>query len=279
MHRTISLLGVVAGLALGIAAGLVYAWLINPRIVTNVNPSQLTREGRRNYVIALSMAWARDGDILAAANRLADAGLEWQDVADFACDLARERTAGTNAGLAEISSMIALAETQGRSAGCDLPVIYTNTPAPSPTFATPTETRPPPPSKTPTPTLGVTFTPPPLILTPTPEPPGEFTVDVRTFCDGEGRIEVLVQTANGQGVPGMAVVVQADQDRQTFFTGLKPERDLGYADFTMTPERSYVVSLRDFREARTRSLPAAPCTAGSPDRAGYRVTFRGVRGP
>lgn len=276
-QRLISVIGLVAGLVLGSAAALFYTWILNPVYRTDVNPSQLSREGKRNYVIALSMAWARDGDIVAAANRLAGVGLEWQDVADFGCELARERTASTNAGLAEISSMIALAETQGRRAECNLPIATTPTPPPLPTLVTPTETRPPPPTKTATPTLGVTFTPPPIEFTPTPLPPAAFTVDVKTFCDSEGRVEVLVQSADGKGVPGIAVVVQEDQSREVFFTGLKPERDLGYADFTMTPERSYIIALRDFREARTRNLQASPCSPGSPDRTGFRVTFRGVR--
>ncbi|MBX3063196.1 MAG: hypothetical protein KF726_09495 [Anaerolineae bacterium] len=270
----------IIGLVFGIAGALYWAWQVDPVLVTDVSPDKLARDGKRNYGIAVSLAWARDGDTVKAASRLAEAGLNWQDIADFACELTSEGGAQSNSGVLAISSMVALARTQGiQSCPAVVQLVTTNTPIPTPTLITPTNTRVPVATKTATPTLGVTFTPPPLEFTPTPVPPGEFTVDVRGFCAGtEGRIEVLVQTSIGDGIPGIAISIRQDENRDIFFTGLMPERDPGYADFTMTPERAYVVALRDYRQAFTNPLTAGPCSPGSPDRAGYRITFRRLAG-
>jgi hypothetical protein len=267
----------VVGLLIGIGAGLYYAWQVDPRVVTDVSPAQLSRDGKRNYVIAITVAWARDSRVEVAAERLAVLGLNWQDVADFACELAREGKISTNAGLLTIRSMVQLAASQGtRGCASDFVDVKTSTPTVTPTFVTTTPTSPPPPTKTPTPTLGATYTPPAPDVSPTATPEGEFVVNVRPFCDAAGTIEVTVQQSDGSGLPGIAVrVEQADgQGREVFFTGLKPEKDLGYADFVMTTGNRYIVSLRDFREARTTPLIAGPCSAESQQRAAYRVTFR-----
>ncbi|MBX3081755.1 MAG: hypothetical protein KF716_08975 [Anaerolineae bacterium] len=275
MRRTLSPVGIIIGLVIGIVGALVYAWQIDPQILTNVNPAQLARDGKRNYAIAISLGWARDGDVVKAANRLNDVGLTWTDVATFACELAKGPEAGTNGGLTAIRSMVALAETQGqRGCASDLVNIFTPTLAPTEIVIIPTATHVPPSSKTPTPTLDVTPTPEQPLFTATPLPIGAFSVDVKTFCAAEPVIEVLVQNVAGDGLAGMAITVQQDQLRETFFTGLKPERDPGYADYNLTPDLSYVVSLRDFPNTRTKALSATPCNAGSPDRVSFRVTYR-----
>lgn len=279
LRRLISPLGLLLGLGIGLAAALFWAWRVDPQILTNVNPSQLARDGKRAYVVALSLSWARDGDIIRAANRLNALDLTWTDVAVFACELARGPEAGSTGGLTAIRSMVALAETQGqRDCASQLIEVRTDTPAPTPTFITPTNTRVPPATKTITPTVERTPTLPQQLYTETAVPISVFTLDVKTFCDAEGRIEVLVQQADGSGVPGIAVSVLEDQQAETFFTGLKPQRDPGYADFTMTAERRYVVQLRDFRNARTTALTASGCANGTTERVGYRVTFRRLPG-
>lgn len=273
----ISLWAIAVGVLIGIGAGLYYAWQVDPRVVTDVSPAQLSRDGKRNFVIAITVAWARDSRVEVAGERLAALGLNWQDVANFACELAREGKASTNAGLLTIRSMVQLAGTQGaRSCASDFVDIKTSTPTITPTFITATPTQPPPPTKTPTPTLGATYTPPAPDISPTPTPEGEFVVNVRPFCDAEGTLEIMVQQADGSGIPGIAVRVERDdgQGREVFFTGLKPEKDLGYADFVMTADKRYIVTLRDFREARTTVLNAGPCSAESQQRAAYRIIFR-----
>src|SRR5579859_1873072 len=117
-RRNLTLACVVIGVVLGLSLGLVYAWEINPVVQTDVSPWQLNTEGQINWLIAISVAWAHDGDLVRAANRLND--LHWgnqtfQKVADYACDLARSSYAQSQAGLTAIRSMAELAQSQGKT--------------------------------------------------------------------------------------------------------------------------------------------------------------------
>ncbi len=52
-----------------------------------------------------------------------------------------------------------------------------------------------------------------------------------------------------QPVPSVELVVTWDGGEDHFFTGLKPELGLGYADFVMTPEVVYSIRLADGGQA------------------------------
>jgi hypothetical protein len=43
-------------------------------------------------------------------------------------------------------------------------------------------------------------------------------------------------------------MVEWEEQQATFFTGLKPDVDPGYADFEMEPNRTYTVTLVGFSE-------------------------------
>lgn len=58
-----------------------------------------------------------------------------------------------------------------------------------------------------------------------------------------GRIEVYVNNAEGNGIPAIEILVEWADQQATFFTGLKPEIDPGYADFQMAPNQTYTVTL------------------------------------
>lgn len=271
----------IIGLALGTGGGLWYAWQIDPRVVTDTRPAQLDSDGREAYLIALSMAYARDRDIGRAAERLLEVGADWRMLADTACKLSQTGYISTTSGLIAVRSMVELAGLQGET-GCASAQItaFTETPPPTPSAPPPTPTRVPVPTKTPTPTLGPTFTPPsPPQESPTPS--GDFVaLPIETVCDARAPnlIMVTVRDRDNTGIPGVPVEVIWATDRQTFYTGLKPERDPGYADFEMQPGGAYQVQLPGLSE-RTRSLEAGPCSArdGSATQYSYRVIFRRAR--
>ena len=48
-----------------------------------------------------------------------------------------------------------------------------------------------------------------------------------------GVIRIYLQDAEGRGYPGMPIVVSWESGEETFYTGLKPEVDAGYADFEL----------------------------------------------
>lgn len=277
--------GLVLGLALGIACGLIYAWQISPVVHTEVAPWQLDSAGQTNWLIAVGVAWAHDGDVLRAANRLND--LHWgsdtfQRVANTACDLARSSFAQSQTGLIAIRSLANLAAGQGKL-GCasTLVPLSTATPQPSPTLLTATPTLAPPLTKTPTPAPGPTFTPATTVPPTATIALGSFRV-VRTdpFCSAKtpGVIEVLVQASDGSGIPGVVVQVDSNNGSDQFFTGLEPERDPGFADFRMQPDGAYTVSLPTGSD-RSETFKAQPCTdrsSGTMTTASYRVYFRRV---
>lgn len=271
------------GVLIGALLGLFYALRVDPRVVTDVNFSQLSEGDKRNVLILISLAYAQDRRIEVAAARLLNLDKDWQAVADVACELAQTGYAGTNTGLRAIRSMVELAGSQGyASCASALIPVHTPTPRPSPTARpTATPTRPAVPTKTPT--EPPPDTPIPLALQTTPTPRGEFIVaNIVPFCDPRlpALIEFSVRDANGNGIPAVPIEVIAGNARQRLFTGLKPERDLGYADFEMTPDEVYRVELPSLSEP-TRPLEASACTAqnGARARTSYRVIFQRVRQP
>ncbi len=62
---------------------------------------------------------------------------------------------------------------------------------------------------------------------------------------GGALIQVEARDAAGQPVPGVEILVLWDGNEDRFFTGLKPELGLGYADFTMTPGVTYLLRLAE----------------------------------
>lgn len=285
-RQSLTLVGVLIGLALGLGGGLFYAWAVNPVVSANVAPWQLNRQGQENWIIAASVAWARDGDLLLAANQLNELRLNdaaFQRVADLACDLARTSYARTDARLTAIRSMVRLAASQGKPS-CAADLIQVNTPVPRPTatLARATATFPPVASKTPTPEPGLTFTPATAlsVVQTSSGPARRFSiVRYEPFCNvrASGIIEVSVTEPNGTtGVRGIQVQVAWPGGQDRFFTGLKPDRDDGFADFNMAADVVYTVTLPGQSDV-SNELSAQACSDrqnGGTAITSYRVYFR-----
>jgi hypothetical protein len=74
-----------------------------------------------------------------------------------------------------------------------------------------------------------------------------------------------VQDASGQPAPGVEVVVSWDGGEDRFFTGLKPELGLGYADFSMTPGVDYSLRLAQGGDL-VSGLATSECESSSGER-------------
>ena len=72
-------------------------------------------------------------------------------------------------------------------------------------------------------------------------------------------IQVVTESAGGEQVPGVEVVITWDAGFDHFFTGLKPEVGAGYGDFTMAGGIEYSVHLAESPSATVDSLVAQPC--------------------
>jgi hypothetical protein len=272
----------VLGLVVGLAAGLVYTWFINPVQYYDTDPLDLHPVYRERWILLVAVAYRQDGDLDRALSRLA--GLDDPQVGLTVAELTR-RYIQEGKPASRVRALVALADALG--ARSDDMLIYlatpdatqTFTPAPEPATPTPshTPTLTPTPPHTPTspPTRTPTRTPTPTITrrptsTPQPTPTGPppyYLQESESFCraDYDGRIEIFVQTERGGGLAGNEIWVSWDGGVDHFVTGLKPEIGLGYADFDMKPGQTYAVAVGSSAFQVVTGLLAEPCYPGESD--------------
>jgi hypothetical protein len=87
-------------------------------------------------------------------------------------------------------------------------------------------------------------------------------------------IQVEVQDAAGQPMPGIELTVSWAEGEDAFFTGLQPELGLGYGDFLMTPNVVYSVRPADGGQ-EVNDLIATECVADDGSRywGSWMLTF------
>lgn len=282
----ISWITILVGFGIGLALALIYTWVLAPVIELNTDPAQLSEAAKTDYLVAVSLAYRADSDLRQAVDRLLLLGYSndpFQVLADRACDLYRQGVTDNSTRNA-IEAMINLYHPQGRTGCADASEIFMAeqaTPTRFPTAIPVTPTLQPPATKTPTLAAPINVTPPTVAPTRAPTTPpqaNEYLIAaIPTYCSVElaGIIEVYVQIQGGGDIPGVPVLVRWDGGTDRFFTGLKPERGAGYADFQMDANRSYTVEIPG-RSPRTVGLSADPCTTENGQRSttSYRVIFR-----
>jgi hypothetical protein len=263
--------GFLLGLIAGLAAGLVYAWVLDPPPLSTTTPAALNQHDKELYTVLVAAAYAQDKDIERAIERLNR--LDNPDVEKMVVDLA-EAYINSNRDVRDVRALAQLADSLGQTSAAVRPFIATptDTATPSPT-ATPTLTRTPTRPRatatataTHTPTATATRRPVTATATvtrtptrtPTP-PPDRFRVAQSVaICDenDSGLLRVYVRDGKGKPLPGIKVSVAWAGGLDTMVTGFKPEIDLGYADFTMKGDEEYSVTLVDVESETT--LVAAP---------------------
>ena len=282
-RRPISLSVLLIGIVAGMIIGLFVAWNVSPTEEFDTAPWQLTSQNRADYMVALMLAYAYDGDLPRTINGLTELRLPGdpiQVVAETACQLASTGYANSGSGESAIRAMMQFYQLQGRQGCADqlLPAIVA--PATSAVIIAPTPTLPPPPTKTATPEGQVLPTDTPAArIVPTTAPQSAFRLArLENLCDVQisGVIEVYVQNSDGTAIPGQRVRVSWNDGSSIFVTGAKPERGLDYADFTMDAGMGYTIELPGLSDPSTQPLVAAPCTtaAGRPSVTSYRAVFR-----
>lgn len=254
-------LPLLAALVLGLAAGLYYAWAVNPVSYTDTAPASLRADFRDDYLTLIASAYDATGDLPRAQARLAL--FAYADPAPILSALAQQRLAqGWPEAEARALARLA-ADLQAGAASMPIPSDSSPSPAGSPT---PTRTLTPVPSPAPT-------------RTPTSTPGAPFRLlDRQEVCDetlGRPLLQVEVVDAAGQPVPGSEVRVIWDTGQDHFFTGLKPDLGIGYGDFEMTPGVTYTVQLVDSDQPVTGLTPGE-CSAadGTPFVGSWLLRFQ-----
>lgn len=271
----------------GVAGGLYYAWEVSPVIEQNTRPDQLRDEFQLDYIaaIALDFGEERNRDRTYALLTEVDPNADpFQLAADAVCEMTERGRVQTTSDITIIRNLIAFFSVQpSLSVRCDIRVFATsNAPQnPTPTLRPPNTPTPAPVStKTPTPPVAA---PPTATLPPSTQPATRFDGDFRIVqtipaCSEatNGLLQIFVEQANtGNGIPAVPIEVRwstvTGQRQQRFFTGLKPERDPGFADFQMETGTTYQVLLPGLSDLSQR-LEADECSPGVT--RSYQVIFR-----
>lgn len=290
----------LTGLVIGAVVGVLYAWGVQPVKYTNTTPASLRTDFKDQYRALIASAYVADGDLVRARARLdllEDADV-YQVLAEQAQrTLANAAQAGGSA-MQEARALGVLAVALGQpvatvAASVQLspsPTVQESTPSPTPAAVTLTATSPvltatlvqtgTLASASPSPGTSIVTaqatrstasrtTPSPTItrlptrtFTPTPGSPFALKSEELVCAPDQILPLIVLQTydAAGQGVPGVEVVVSWEGGENRFFTGLKSELGLGYADFTMTPGVVYTLRLAEGGQI-IPNLSASECEA------------------
>ncbi|MBN1310403.1 MAG: hypothetical protein JXB30_03215 [Anaerolineae bacterium] len=240
----------LVGLVIGLVGGVYYAWYLNPVSLTNVSPQQLTAEDQQAYVVLISEAYLHDADLERARARLGATGA--RDVTALVVSLSNSAYLGGEERAAYPLTIL------GEALGGDpLGVgVFTGTLVPTSVAMIPSATFEGIPSPTPSPFVPTAT---PIVIRPTVTPtqvviPPDtrlMLVALETLCEDDhppGLIEIYVNGMDGNGIPAIEITVEWEEQVATFFTGLKPDVDPGYADFEMEPNQTYTVTLVGWAE-------------------------------
>jgi hypothetical protein len=258
----------LTGFVIGIVLGLVYAWLISPQGTQDTSPASLQPEFKDQYRAMIAAAFVATGNLPRAEARLALLG-----DSDFVIALSEQaqRTLGEGGSPIEAQALGLLAVALGQDDSTALPTLVasisptevqnTDTPQPATPQLAQTEsnseptstemsvsTSPPPTDQTPQATRTIISTATPLpTRTPTATPGSPFVLQSNTFvCDTNlpnPLIQVIAEDSDRDPLPGEEIITSWEGGQDQYFTGLKPELGLGYADYLMTPGIVYQVQM------------------------------------
>jgi hypothetical protein len=249
------------GIFIGIVIGLLVTFVLLPVRYSDTSPATLSETQRNVYRGLVGRAYLYEADSRRAFSRLAL--LQDSDLQSALVSQSQQMSAaGSDAEIAKGLSLLAGVFTDPnqvitplvQSSEVDVPAQTitpgtTGTEVPTqnitpdatgtmnPTEATQTPVQP-------TKTSFATFTPRPSA---TPQPtqgaPYSLVSDPKTDCDASSitsQLMVYVYDANGNGISNVKIEISVPNGGSTtFFTGLYPEINNGYADYTMSPDTVY----------------------------------------
>jgi len=235
---------ILTALILGLVLGLVYSWVIAPVSQVDTHPNLLRDDYKDIYRLLISRAYQANNNLPRAEARLELIG----DKEPALALAAQAQRFLAESGDNEMALILANLSAAVQSASKPIPTA-------------------PPPSSTPTPDsangnsssnqgngqgAGSSTTTPAseIINSPTPSPtdsPPFILQDSSPICDptlGESLIQIIATDGSGKGIPGVTLELSLGTDpKEVFYTGLKPELGLGYADYTAEPGLTYQLEI------------------------------------
>lgn len=270
---------ILTGLVMGLLLGSLYSWVIAPVLQVDMAPIALSAVDKDRYRGMVVAAYSANPDVSRARARLAL--LNDPDPAAALMTQANDLLAqGGSAAESRNFALLASALSQV-SAGTPLPLAAATptlmiTPGPMgletgvPAAAKPSVTPAGKPTQVATRVASATAKLAATVTlaagvptsTPTATPGAPFGLKNREqVCDVTlgALLQVQITDASGNPVPGVEARMTWIGGEDSFFTGLKPEKGLGYADFTMNPDETYTLRLTDGGRPVTE-LKAPRCT-------------------
>jgi hypothetical protein len=237
---------ILTGLVLGLIMGLVYTWVISPVEEIDTHPHLLREDYKDIYRALIARAYQANNNLPRAEARL-DLINDDDPALALAAQAQRYLAEGGEVEIAKVLANLSSAlQTAAITSGTQSPTSITpqdqeNGQEQGTSAAEDNEVEPD--QDTPTPTEEESTEP---TATPTESPPF-ILQDSAPICDptlGEPLIQVIATNSNGEGVPGVALEISLGPDiKETFYTGLKPEVGLGYADFLAEPGLTYTLEV------------------------------------
>lgn len=239
---------ILTGLVLGLIMGLVYAWVISPVEEVDTHPHLLREDYKDIYRALIAHAYQANNNLPRAEARLELIGSEDPALA-LAAQAQRYLAEGGDVEMAKVlANLSAALQTAAISAATPQPAsTEENTQLQQTENAQITTTEDDNgedlAQKSPTPGDEGPSDPTP---SPTESPPF-ILQDSSPICDptlGEPLIQIIATNGAGEGVPGVALEISLGPDlKEVFYTGLKPEVGLGYADFLAEPGLTYTLEI------------------------------------
>jgi len=281
----------LTGAVLGVALGLIYSWVISPVEYVDAPPYALRADFKDEYRALVAAAYLYSNDLLRAEDRLAQ--LKDDETAQtVAMQAQRALAEGHPEGEVRALGILAMAlgdgvvpvassvvstqtmiNTPTASASTSTPIIQQPPATPDISQqATPTQT-----STKPAPQSTNTLEPTSTATSTPAQEAASLLQETKLLCNldqTQPMIQVEIQDATGEPVPSIELIVTWDGGEDHFFTGLKPELSLGYADFLMTPGVVYSLRLEDGGPT-VNDLTAAECLSedGSRFWGSWMLTF------
>jgi hypothetical protein len=264
----------ITGLILGIGLGVFYSWAISPLKYVDTAPFSLRADFKDQYRSMVALAYAADGDsgrarvrlallkdsdppgtLAAQAQRLVAAGsspAEARALAQLAVMLNKGGEVDQSTQLAS-STVVPVAAPVTATPTASLTITPTQAQTATPATLTPLTNPSLTPQRTPTrlmtPTLQAALATPLPTFTATPTQGLPFVLKSREkVCEPEHPqplLQIEVTDSAGQPAGGVQISIAWQNKDEQFFTGLKPELGLGFADFMMEPKLTYALRVGD----------------------------------
>ena len=276
----------VLSLLVGLAAGVVYAWVISPVRYVDTSPNTLRSDFKDAFRVAIAASYSATHNLDRAKARLILLG-DPDPVEALSAQAQRMLASGESFGLVQDMAGLASDLRSGiasayPSATIEPPVLNPSPPVSSSIPAPTTDL-----SGVPTATFTelaptqLVFDTPTLRATRTPVPTASQPFQLLSqdqVCNPnltDGLMQISVLDSHRHQMPGVEISISWTGGEEKFFTGLKPEIGDGYADYVMQASVAYAIRVAGAGAMLTGLIaPACPDSSGQSYLGGLKLVFQ-----